>query len=322
MPSTPRIGRAAMNPHTSHTAMPHSSRSIDPLFAPVVARRRRLHAPVTAAAGESAGDRTGWAPPGAVHAPQTQPVVIGRPAVGASGSDSSSDPTVTGDPLDASRAATSRSADHPPGVVSARPRARGRHAELSVVGSGDRRTWHGAPRCVEGAVSEVFRDVDLTGVFANAVLGGVIARHERLDPIGFAALAIMSGLGGGAIRDTLLQHGTPIALTDARPACPAHAPPGRSAPAAARCSPPLTACGSPCTEVAYTYWGIGGTDPDTYRAAEAAGTLSRDLPVNHSARFAPVIQPTLDTGTEALVTAALAWLAPTPSPAAPVRHGT
>jgi hippurate hydrolase len=72
--------------------------------------------------------------------------------------------------------------------------------------------------------------------------------------------------------------------------------------------------------VPYTYWGIGGTDPDTYRVAEAAGTLSRDIPVNHSARFAPVIQPTLDTGTEALVTAALAWLAP--APAAPVRHGT
>jgi amidohydrolase len=78
--------------------------------------------------------------------------------------------------------------------------------------------------------------------------------------------------------------------------------------------------------VPYTYWGIGGTDPDTYRAAETAGTLSRDIPVNHSARFAPVIQPTLDTGTEALVTAALAWLAPVSAPAsapaAPVRHGT
>jgi hypothetical protein len=31
--------------------------------------------------------------------------------------------------------------------------------------------------------------------------------------------------------------------------------------------------------------------------------------VNHSAAFAPVIQPTLDTGTQALVVAALAWLA-------------
>jgi uncharacterized membrane protein YeiH len=64
------------------------------------------------------------------------------------------------------------------------------------------------------ALSELFRGVDLTGVFANAMLGGVIARAERLDPVGFAILAILSGLGGGLIRDTLLQHGTPIALTD------------------------------------------------------------------------------------------------------------
>ena len=59
----------------------------------------------------------------------------------------------------------------------------------------------------------------------------------------------------------------------------------------------------------YTYWGIGGIDPDEYAAAEAAGRVPQDIPVNHSATFAPVIQPTLDTGTSALVVAALAWLA-------------
>jgi hippurate hydrolase len=35
-----------------------------------------------------------------------------------------------------------------------------------------------------------------------------------------------------------------------------------------------------------------------------------DLPSNHSPKFLPPLQPTLRTGTEALVTAALAWLAP------------
>jgi amidohydrolase len=60
--------------------------------------------------------------------------------------------------------------------------------------------------------------------------------------------------------------------------------------------------------VPYTYWGIGGTDPDAYRAAEKAGRVAEDVPVNHSASFAPVLQPTLDTGTQALVVAALAWL--------------
>ena len=63
-------------------------------------------------------------------------------------------------------------------------------------------------------VSELVRVVDLSGVFANAVLGGVIARREKFDPVGFVVLAILSGFGGGLIRDVLLQHGTPVALTD------------------------------------------------------------------------------------------------------------
>jgi amidohydrolase len=58
----------------------------------------------------------------------------------------------------------------------------------------------------------------------------------------------------------------------------------------------------------YTYWGIGGIDNELYRRALDAGRVSHDIPVNHSPRFAPVIQPTLDTGTQALVVAALAWL--------------
>ncbi|WP_208619719.1 amidohydrolase [Mycobacterium scrofulaceum] len=59
----------------------------------------------------------------------------------------------------------------------------------------------------------------------------------------------------------------------------------------------------------YCYWGIGGVDPDTYRKAERAGRVGEDIPVNHSPTFAPVIQPTIDTGTQALTVAALAWLA-------------
>jgi hippurate hydrolase len=56
------------------------------------------------------------------------------------------------------------------------------------------------------------------------------------------------------------------------------------------------------------YWFVGGTDPDTYAKAKEAGRLN-DLPVNHSPRFAPVLHPTLETGVEALVVAARAWLA-------------
>ena len=61
--------------------------------------------------------------------------------------------------------------------------------------------------------------------------------------------------------------------------------------------------------VPYTYWGIGAIDEQQYRKAAHAGRVAQDIPVNHSPTFAPVIQPTLDTGTQALVVAALAWLA-------------
>jgi amidohydrolase len=61
----------------------------------------------------------------------------------------------------------------------------------------------------------------------------------------------------------------------------------------------------------YSYWGIGGINPNTYQKADSAGRVTEDIPVNHSPTFAPVIQPTLDTGTQALTVAALAWLAST-----------
>ena len=63
-----------------------------------------------------------------------------------------------------------------------------------------------------------------------------------------------------------------------------------------------------------TYWGapsvfwfIGGTDPTVYKKAKAAGRV-HDIPTNHNPRFAPVIHPTLETGVEALVVAAKAWI--------------
>jgi hypothetical protein len=55
------------------------------------------------------------------------------------------------------------------------------------------------------------------------------------------------------------------------------------------------------------HWGIGDTDPDAHRTAQKAGCVAQNVPVNYFASFAPVLQPTLDTGTEALVAAALAW---------------
>jgi amidohydrolase len=56
------------------------------------------------------------------------------------------------------------------------------------------------------------------------------------------------------------------------------------------------------------FWFVGGVDPDTFDSAAREGRLA-ELPTNHSPQFAPVLDPTLSTGVEALVTAAGAWLA-------------
>lgn len=62
-------------------------------------------------------------------------------------------------------------------------------------------------------VDETLRLLDLAGVVANGLLGGAVARRYRLDPVGISVLAVISALGGGAIRDVLLDL-RPVALTD------------------------------------------------------------------------------------------------------------
>jgi amidohydrolase len=53
------------------------------------------------------------------------------------------------------------------------------------------------------------------------------------------------------------------------------------------------------------FWYVGGTDAELYRRAEQAGRVAQDIPTNHNAKFAPVIHPTLETGVQAMTTAAL-----------------
>jgi len=60
-------------------------------------------------------------------------------------------------------------------------------------------------------------------------------------------------------------------------------------------------------QVPSVFWFVGGTDPQTYAKAKTSGTVV-DIPTNHNPRFAPVVHPTLETGVEALVVAAQAWL--------------
>jgi len=55
------------------------------------------------------------------------------------------------------------------------------------------------------------------------------------------------------------------------------------------------------------FWFVGGTDPDVYAKAQAAGKIG-EIPTNHNPGFAPVINPTLKAGVEAMVVATQAWL--------------
>ena len=48
------------------------------------------------------------------------------------------------------------------------------------------------------------------------------------------------------------------------------------------------------------FWFVGGTDPQKYAEAEKAGRLN-ELPSNHSPQFAPVLNPTLRVGIEAML---------------------
>jgi hippurate hydrolase len=61
--------------------------------------------------------------------------------------------------------------------------------------------------------------------------------------------------------------------------------------------------------VPYVFWFVGGTDPAVYAQARKDKTVNK-IPSNHSPKFAPTIHPTLETGLQAMLTAASAWLCP------------
>ncbi|MGC4192708.1 MAG: TRIC cation channel family protein [Thermomicrobiales bacterium] len=60
----------------------------------------------------------------------------------------------------------------------------------------------------------IFSAVDLFGVFVGGVTGALVGRRLRYDITGLWGLALVSGLGGGLIRDTFLQDGPPLALVE------------------------------------------------------------------------------------------------------------
>lgn len=66
-------------------------------------------------------------------------------------------------------------------------------------------------------------------------------------------------------------------------------------------------CFGAAWRVPSVFWFVGGVDAGLYAKAMEAGRIG-EIPTNHNPRFAPVIQPTLRTGVEAMVVAAQAWL--------------
>ncbi|WP_040160345.1 trimeric intracellular cation channel family protein [Nigerium massiliense] len=62
--------------------------------------------------------------------------------------------------------------------------------------------------------SVLFGVIDLVGVVGNGLLGAAVARQMKFDLVGFTVVALLSGLGGGMIRDVMLDAGPPVALTN------------------------------------------------------------------------------------------------------------
>lgn len=56
--------------------------------------------------------------------------------------------------------------------------------------------------------------VDLAAIVIGALTGGLLAAREGFAVSGVLLLAVTGGLGGGLIRDVLLAHGPPVALTN------------------------------------------------------------------------------------------------------------
>lgn len=71
--------------------------------------------------------------------------------------------------------------------------------------------------------------------------------------------------------------------------------------------------------VPYAYWGFGGADPKKWQEAHDQGR-SDELPGNHSPYYAPIIKPTLETGTHTIALAALTFLAEGEGPVQNPRH--
>jgi uncharacterized membrane protein YeiH len=59
--------------------------------------------------------------------------------------------------------------------------------------------------------------IDLSATCLYAMTGALLAIRRHYDVVGLFVLALVTGVGGGLIRDGIfIQHGPPIAMSDGR----------------------------------------------------------------------------------------------------------
>ena len=58
--------------------------------------------------------------------------------------------------------------------------------------------------------------LNLAGTFAFGLSGGILAVRKRMDLFGVLVVSVVTGLGGGILRDLLLGHTPPGTLSDWR----------------------------------------------------------------------------------------------------------
>ncbi|GAA4527662.1 TRIC cation channel family protein [Brachybacterium paraconglomeratum] len=61
--------------------------------------------------------------------------------------------------------------------------------------------------------NDLLRTLDLVGVFVMGVAAGSLASRLNFDAVGFAIIGIAAGLGGGIVRDLILDFGVPAAFS-------------------------------------------------------------------------------------------------------------
>jgi uncharacterized membrane protein YeiH len=60
----------------------------------------------------------------------------------------------------------------------------------------------------------VYQALDLVAITGAALVGSTAARFRGLDAVGVLCCACITGLGGGLLRDILLQDGVPASLAN------------------------------------------------------------------------------------------------------------